>query len=181
MSQDRKLLYLVRHAKSSWDDPSLSDIDRPLSNRGRRNAPDMGRRLQAQGHRPECVIASPARRAQMTARLVIRELGLDAAEIITDPELYFRGTGAMLAALEGVEDGIRSVMMVGHNPTMTHLLNTLCGTRVGNMVTCAIAIVDFGAHPWSEASASGGELVGYDFPKGPGRFTGEHVPRRLTH
>jgi phosphohistidine phosphatase len=115
---NKKTLYLVRHAKSSWKDASLSDLERPLNKRGRRNSPEMGRRLAAQGHVPGLIISSPANRAITTARNIAIELGLDESEIITDDGLYFSGTNGMLNVLETVEDHYDNVMMVGHNPTM---------------------------------------------------------------
>ena len=130
-----KLLYLVRHAKSSWSDRSLSDRDRPLNKRGRRSAPDMGRRLAAQDHLPELIISSPARRAFSTARKIARELGYDRSEIMKDESLYFSGTGAMLDLLESLDDSYQRVMIVGHNPAMTSLMNILSGSSIDNMLS----------------------------------------------
>ncbi|NIV19825.1 MAG: histidine phosphatase family protein, partial [Gammaproteobacteria bacterium] len=76
MTVAQKTLYLVRHAKSSWDDPSLADRDRPLNKRGKRNAPDMGQRLAAQGFKPQLIISSPANRARTTAGVIAGELGI---------------------------------------------------------------------------------------------------------
>jgi len=87
MNTQRKILYLVRHAKSSWKDSTLSDMDRPLNKRGRRNSPDMGRRMLEQDHQPELFISSPANRALSTTRNIMRELGIDDAEIVTNEDL----------------------------------------------------------------------------------------------
>ena len=160
-----KLLYLVRHAKSSWSDPSLSDRDRPLNKRGRRSAPDMGRRLAAQDHLPELIISSPARRAFSTARKIAKELGYERSEIMTDESLYFSGTGGMLEFLENLDDGYQKVMIVGHNPAMTTLLNILSGSSIDNMPTCAVAVIDYPMASWSELRSIEGQLLVYDFPK----------------
>ena len=171
MSTEQKILYLVRHAKSSWNDASLSDMQRPLNKRGRRSAPEMGKRMAAQGHRPELIISSPAKRAQLTAKRIARELGFDKTDIQTDADLYFSGVRSMLNVLEVLDDDYQKVMIVGHNPTMTDFLNMLCSTSVINMVTCAIAVVGFDITSWGDLALAEGELLGYDYPKGPGDFT----------
>lgn len=163
-----KLLYLVRHAKSSWDDPSLADKDRPLSPRGLSSAPDMGRRLAAQGHKPDLVISSPARRALTTAKKIAQEMGYSDSKIVTDDHLYFSGTRSMVDLLEQVDDKHASVMIVGHNPAMSSLLNILCESSVENMPTCAVAVVSFDMTSWSELTMTDGELQSYDYPKGSG-------------
>ena len=170
MVANPKILYLVRHAKSSWRDSSLADHERPLNGRGRRNSPEMGRRMAEQGHSPDLIISSPAKRALTTARNIAGELGIAPAEIVTDEGLYFTGAGGMLEVLEQVDDACRKVMLVGHNPAITGLLNRLADTDIGNMPTCAIAIVGFDMASWREVRSTHGELLGYDYPKGPGRF-----------
>ena len=160
-----KTLYLVRHAKSSWSDPSLSDRDRPLNKRGRRSAPDMGGRLAARGHQPDLVISSPAQRALKTARTIAKELGHDRSEIVTDERMYFSGVNGMLDMVEEVDDQFQKVMIVGHNPAMTSLMNLLCNASVDNMPTCAVAVIDYNLTSWSELRSSDGNLLDDDFPK----------------
>lgn len=160
-----KTLYLVRHAKSSWSDASLSDRDRPLNKRGRRTAPDMGSRLAVKGHQPDLIISSPAKRALMTARIIAKELDYDKSAILTDESMYFSGVGGMLKMLEGVDDRYQKVMIVGHNPAMTSLMNSLCDASVYNMPTCAIAVIDYNMASWSELRSADGNLLDYDFPK----------------
>lgn len=166
-----KTLYLVRHAKSSWDDPALGDRDRPLSERGLSSAPDMGKRLAEQGHKPDLIISSPAKRAFTTAKKIAKETGYREAKIVTDERMYFSGTRSMLDLLEGLNDKHKKVMIVGHNPALTSLLNILCDSPIENMPTCAVAVVGFEMNSWSELSISNGELLAYDFPKGPGSFS----------
>ena len=165
-----KILYLVRHAKSSWDDPTLADKDRPLSPRGLSSAPDMGRKLAAQGHKPDLVISSPARRALTTAKKIAQETGYSDSKIVTDDHLYFSGTRSMVDLLEQVDDKHGSVMIVGHNPAMSSLLNVLCESSVENMPTCAVAVVSFDMTSWSELTMTDGELLSYDYPKGSGNL-----------
>lgn len=165
-----KTLYLVRHAKSSWEDASLADRQRPLSQRGLRDAPDMGRRLAEQGHRPDLIISSPAKRAYSTARRIAKKLAYEKSAIVKDDRLYFAGTGRTLELLEGLDDRHESVMLVGHNPAMTTFLNVLCDTPVHNMPTCAIAVVGYDIGSWTELTSEDGNLLAYDFPKGSGNL-----------
>ena len=170
MNSSQKILYLVRHAKSSWKDSSLGDIDRPLNKRGRRSAPDMGMRMAEQGHMPDLIISSPANRALSTARIIAEQLDYETLDIIQNDKMYFSGTGQMRHLLESVDDRYRKVMMVGHNPAMTWFLNDLGNTSVDNMPTCAIAVIGFDIASWRDLSSARGELLGYDFPKGAGNF-----------
>lgn len=165
-----KILYLVRHAKSSWDDPSLADKDRPLNARGLGSAQEMGRRLVERGQKPDLVISSPARRALTTAKKIARETGYAESGIITDDHLYFSGTRSMVDLLENLDDKYDRVMIVGHNPAMSSLLNILCDSSVENMPTCAIATLEFDMAAWSELTMTDGELVNYDYPKASGNF-----------
>jgi phosphohistidine phosphatase len=170
MNSQTKILYLVRHAKSSWKDSSLSDMDRPLNKRGRRTSPEMGQRMRSQGHKPDLIISSPANRAISTACNIAHELGIDESEIVTDQDLYFSGAEGMLGVLERVDDHYRKVMMTGHNPTMEYLANRLCRTHHLNMPTCAIAIIGFDMSSWADLGSTDGMLLGYDYPKGSGSF-----------
>ena len=165
-----KTLYLTRHAKSSWKDASLTDEERPLNKRGRRSAPDMGERLAAENHRPDLIISSPANRALSTARIIANKLDYDQADIVIDERMYFSGTESMLNLLEEQDDRLESIMIVGHNPAMTSLMNTLCDTPVYNMPTCAIAVIGCNAESWSELRSADRSLLAYDFPKGSSGF-----------
>lgn len=171
MNSQQKILYLVRHAKSSWKDGSLSDKERPLNGRGRKSAPKMGMRMRQQGHRPDLIISSPANRAYSTACLIAKELDIDVAEIMVHKNLYFAGLISMTDMLEKLDDDYQKVMVVGHNPAMTSLMNTLASTSTINMPTCAIAIIGFDIPSWSELDSVDGDLLGYDYPKGSGSFT----------
>jgi len=127
----------------------------------------MGKRLAAQDHLPELIISSPARRAYSTARKIAKEIGYDRSEIMTDESLYFSGTGSMLKLLENLDDGYEKVMIVGHNPAMTSLLNILSDSSIDNMPTCAVAVIDYPMTSWSELHSTDGQLLTYDFPKNP--------------
>lgn len=160
-----KTLILVRHAKSSWQHPELADIDRPLNKRGRRDAPRMGQWLAARDDGPELILSSPANRAHTTARHFAAALSMDPEAIEVEQDLYFSGTGGMLRTLERVDDRFDRVMMTGHNPVMTQLLNALTRADVWNMPTCAVAIIRFDMPSWGLVDSTAGELVDYQTPK----------------
>ncbi len=165
MASMRKTLILVRHAKSSWNDATLADIDRPLNKRGHRNAPVMGGWLAGEGERPDLIVSSPAARARATAGYFAEAAGIDVADIVVEQDLYFTGTDGMLRVLERVDDRHDRVMMVGHNPVMTHLLNQLTGSDVWNMPTCAVAVIGFDMESWGLVDATEGKLLAYQTPK----------------
>ncbi|NNK13684.1 MAG: histidine phosphatase family protein, partial [Desulfofustis sp.] len=102
-----KYLYLIRHAKSSWSDPSLSDFDRPLNKRGKRDLPVMGQRMVAYEPKPELIISSPAKRALRTARGIGRALGFRKQEIVLNEELYTFSPEGFLEVLRGTPDVIQ--------------------------------------------------------------------------
>ena len=161
-----KTIYLVRHAKSSWSDPSLSDQKRPLNDRGLRNAPDMGRRLAEKAIRPGLIVCSPAKRAFTTATLIANEIAYPQKDILIDDRLYFDGISAMLDIIHKTDPALPSLMMVGHNPDMTTFLYQLSGYQLKSMKTCAIATISFDLH-WSGIQFKSGRLLDYDYPKKP--------------
>jgi len=122
----RRLL-LLRHAKSDWDTDAVSDFERPLAKRGRRDAPRIGEWLWERPElHPESVIASPAERARETAVLVLETIGADRAEIEWDPRIYGASPGELIEVVNEVPAETGSLMLVGHNPGMELLLRVLC-------------------------------------------------------
>jgi phosphohistidine phosphatase len=120
-----KTLHLLRHAKSSRDDPALPDHDRPLAPRGEREAALVGRHLGAAGFRPDLVLCSTARRAADTFSIVERELGAAGLAVRHERGLYLSGRDALLARLRSVEDEVSSVLLVAHNPDLHELAVSL--------------------------------------------------------
>lgn len=162
-----KRITLLRHAKSSWDDPGLSDFDRPLNPRGRRNAPEMGRRLKARDQVPDLLISSPALRAVTTARMVAREMGFPEGRIIEEPSLYHASEGRIMAIVNSLESLAGHLMLVGHNPGFSDFANCLSEARIDNLPTAAIFCVDFDVDDWSEVVPGEGRFVYFDYPKRP--------------
>ena len=160
-----KTLFLVRHAKSSWDDPTLDDINRPLNKRGKIDAPEMGRRMAAYKVKPGHVVSSPALRARKTAEAIAEELGFKKSDIDINQLMYTWESDALLDIVKVLDDAHGSVMMVCHNPAVTELVNELTGEEIANVPTCGVAVIRFNAGKWSEIKKEKGELLSFDYPK----------------
>lgn len=160
-----KNLIVIRHAKSSWAEPGLADRERPLNKRGKRDAPFMGALLRARGVTPDLMVASPARRATKTARLIAAEVGYP-VETITVEERVYRDDAAGLIDLIGTLPNDRAVVfLIGHNPTLTDLVNLLAGESVGNLPTCSVADIEFAGDSWAHIAPGTGRLRFLDYPK----------------
>ncbi len=162
-----KRLILVRHAKSSWDDPVLADFDRPLSPRGQRDAPEMGRRLAARGELPDRLLTSPARRAATTARTLAKEIGFARDDIAPVPELYGASAEALLEIVRRLDPGTASALLVGHNPGFTDLVNALTGAGLANLPTGGVAEIDLAVDSWAAVGWATGRLAVLDTPRRP--------------
>lgn len=165
-----KTLYLVRHAKSSWKFSELDDFDRPLNRRGKRDAPMMGQRLQQQGVLPDLIISSPAERTRQTACTLAEAMGYSSAIRYKD-ELYHASPEQLLAAVQSVDDAVTTLMLVGHNPGLTALVNRFTPHLIDNVVTAGIVAIEFSAERWAEVRANSKEqFLWYDFPKSMFKF-----------
>ena len=160
-----KTLILVRHAKSSWDSPGLDDRERPLNERGKKDVPRMGKFLSDKGIRPGLITSSPAVRARKTAEGIAKELGFKKSEVRIDERLYTFDEDALLRVIWGLDDGLDEVMVVGHNPAVTALLNRLTRAGVDNVPTCGAAVVEIRSGSWAGADDGRGSLVSFDYPK----------------
>jgi phosphohistidine phosphatase len=160
-----KRLVLFRHAKSSWKDGSLRDIDRPLNKRGRNDAPEMGRRLIKGGVKPDLIVSSPARRAYATAAHLARECGLPENEIRVIDALYDAYPLKLLEVIHGFEITHDQVVMVAHNPETTVLANLLGRLRIENIPTCGVVVLDFAEDSWARIDEGKGSLVFFNYPR----------------
>jgi len=163
MTENTRILYLVRHAKSSWKDNALSDHERPLNKRGQHDAPRMGQQLATRGADPELIVSSSAVRALTTAQVLAQELGIQPEDVVADDRIYCADPSDLIELIRSFDDRKHRIMLVGHNPTMTSLVNELTGSHVGNVPTCGVATLSFGATDWSEAGKA--ELLDFDYPK----------------
>lgn len=160
-----KRLYIIRHAKSSWDQPQLSDFDRPLNKRGQKAAPFMGQRLKKYKVYPDLIISSSAERAKTTAELIAQEINYTVNEIRYIPSLYEAGYNDLLDILSQIEDKYQNIFIIGHNPTMTEAANQLSNYQVPDLPTSAIFCIDFDIQSWIEIQDSLGNFVFFDYPK----------------
>jgi phosphohistidine phosphatase len=165
-----RTLYLLRHAKSSWADPTLPDFERPLAPRGRRAAKRIARHLRRTGIQPELVLCSPAARARETLELIEPALG-DSSTVELDDELYAASGDALLQRIRAVDDAVALVMLIGHNPGLQELALLLASggdelQRIeAKFPTAALATLTFATSAWSRLTPAGGALAAYVVPK----------------
>jgi phosphohistidine phosphatase len=159
-----KTLFLIRHAKSSWDDTALPDKDRPLNARGKRDAPKMGERLAKRDVKPDLILSSPAMRALTTAEIVAKKLGYKLKEIVVDDRLYAVEADDLLDVIHKLDDKLERVMLFGHNPELTELGHRL-SRAITHMPTCAVAAFTFDARLWSNVGKVKPAKVALDYPK----------------
>lgn len=168
-------LLLLRHAKSSWDNPALADYDRPLAKRGVKAAPRVGAELAALGLHPALILCSGAARARETLSLVLPAIAEPAPEVIYDDAFYMASPDALLAMLRTLPAGggaPKSVMVVGHNPGLEELAELLVGdgeaeaqeVMAEKFPTCALAVITFDADNWSDIAPGTGKLTRFITP-----------------
>ncbi|WP_353814695.1 SixA phosphatase family protein [Agromyces sp. SYSU T00266] len=158
-----KTLVLVRHAKSAWGDPALADHDRPLNDRGRRDAPEMAGRLRERGVVPEAIRSSTALRARTTAEAMVAALELPADVLELDERLYGAGPDTILGVVAELGEEVGTAMVVAHDPGMSDLAYRLSG-EIEHMPTCAVAEFRFAVWSWSEIPDAAAVAVHLDTP-----------------
>jgi len=166
-----KTLYLLRHAKSAWDDPDLSDHDRPLAERGDEDAEAMGKAWRHNGVRVDRVITSSACRARRTLELVLETAGID-PPVEVDQGLYLCGRRAWVERLRQLPEGAETVLVVGHNPDIHELALYLTGSGDKDLrkslgrkfPTCACATLRLPIAAWLHLDRGGAELVAFEAP-----------------
>ena len=159
-----KKLYLVRHAKSTWKYDGLQDMDRPLKGRGIRDAYSTSEWLRMQGENPDHLISSPATRALHTALIFSKNLDHPFSEIEIREEIYHASTKDLLNLVYNFDDTYSSVMIFGHNPTITDFVNKCIDHRIDNVPTTGVACLKFSADQWKSVDKKA-ELVFFDYPK----------------
>lgn len=161
-----RTLYLLRHAKSSWDDPDLRDSDRPLAPRGRKAVRRIAGHVEHSEIRPGLVLCSPARRARETLDGLAPALARP--ETVFDERLYGASEDELLSRVREVPDGVGSVLLVGHNPGIGRLLELLTGRGLpvpDDVPTGALATLTFAAASWREIGPGEGTLAAYVVPR----------------
>ena len=160
-----KTLLLIRHAKSSWDDSTLDDHERPLNQRGKANAPIMAKRLQKLGIKPDMLFSSTAQRAASTAEVFAEHLDFPQPKISYDPDLYLASAGMLQDFICKIENSLNFVLVFGHNPGLTLLVHQVWGLPIDNIPTCGIVSLKFGSSTWEKASSQLPSGATFDFPK----------------
>ncbi|WP_461480466.1 SixA phosphatase family protein [Porticoccus sp.] len=160
-----KTIALIRHAKSSWKDATMPDLDRPLNRRGRVDAPEMGRRLQEQPVSLKRVFSSPAVRATETAEWLMPNLGLSDASLEVVPALYTFNYEEILAWLRSLDSVADKFVVICHNPAMTDLVNFLTLSQIEKIPTSGLVLLRVRIGQWHDLGAGMAELTYFDFPK----------------
>lgn len=160
-----RTLFLVRHAKSSWANPGLRDIDRPLNSRGLRDAPQMGALLFESGVRPDLLVASPAKRALTTAQIFAGIFGMTDEDIIREPRVYEASVNEILRIITALSDSAQTVMLFGHNPTFTDVVNRFTSEPIINVPTCGVVQINSSASTWAAFDEGNAQVHACFFPK----------------
>lgn len=155
----------MRHAKSSWQEVGLSDFDRPLNDRGKEDAPKMAERLLDKKIKIDCFVSSPAKRAQKTAKLFMKEYDDKKENLILVPALYEAAVSDFYGTVERLDDSCDSVAMFSHNPGITDFVNSLTGYSTDNMPTCGVFAVSIDTKKWRHFKESNKSFLFVDFPK----------------
>jgi phosphohistidine phosphatase len=160
-----RTLTLIRHAKSSWEQEDLHDFERPLNERGRRDAPAMAARLKQAIGQPDILISSPALRAITTARIFAGVLGISTDSILLQAKIYEASVSTLLQIVQGLDDQYNNIALFGHNPGFSELARRLAPCDFDELPTCGIAHIALPVKHWREAGSKAGALHYRSWPK----------------
>ncbi|MBC6606128.1 histidine phosphatase family protein [Hymenobacter sp. BT188] len=160
-----KTLYLMRHAKSSWNFDDLSDRERPLNGRGRTDAPAMGEALAKRDIQLDLLVSSPAVRALSTAALVASVLKYPHDQIQVVEKIYQADVNDLMRVVHELPNEATSVLLVGHNNTITDFANLLSPSQIPEMTTAAIVCLRFATDHWAHVDRTNAEYYFYDHPR----------------
>jgi len=163
-----KTLYLLRHAKSSWDSPQLRDFDRPLNASGFRDAGLMANRLQTLLQKKSellgTILSSPALRTCTTAEIVAAALNLEPEKVKMEPQIYLASSGRLMQLIRRFDDSISTALVVAHNPALTDFANEMSNSSIENIPTCGLVALQLPIDHWAEAEYGYAHLLSEDFP-----------------
>ncbi len=160
-----KTLVIVRHAKSSWSSPGLTDFERPLNDRGKEDAPKMAQKLLDKKIKIDFFISSPAKRAQKTAKLFMEVYDEQKKNLALVPSLYEASQKDFYNTIENVDSNFESIAVFSHNPGITDFVNSLTEYKIDNVPTCGVFVVAIKIKDWKDFKDSTKELLFFDFPK----------------
>lgn len=159
-----KKIILIRHAKSAWDNPWQDDFDRPLAERGLRDAPEMAHALKSREIQVDLICSSPAKRAHQTASLTAEVLNYPEKKIHWEKSLYHASASQLLHFIQSQSDQIQTLILVGHNPGLTELINFL-GVKLDNLPTSGQFAFSLSTTHWKALSRSTCSFAWWDSPK----------------
>lgn len=160
-----KTILIIRHAKSSWENFTVSDELRPLNDRGRKNATEMATRLMSKSIIADGLISSPAKRALTTAQIFATGWKMDPNGIRIVPALYNAQPDAFTAAIRNAMPTANTIALFSHNPVISEYVNQLTAARIDSMPTCAVFAIKSDIGDWTEFQPSGNEFYFFDYPK----------------
>ena len=160
-----KHLLLVRHAKSSWDDFGIKDSDRPLNERGKKDAPKMAKRLLKRDIMIDAFISSPAKRARKTAEAFLKAYDGNKDQIIFIEDLYLAGPSTFEKVIKNTNDRYHTIAIFSHNEGITEFANSLTETRTDNIPTCGVFAVKIKSRHWNDFADAKKEFWFFDYPK----------------
>lgn len=160
-----KTLYIIRHAKSDWGNPLLSDFDRPLNKRGEKSAPFMGNILAKAHIHPDLILSSPAVRARMTAIEIAKKVGYKDDSIVYNETLYEADYTAIERVLQSIPSIQETVFLIGHNPGLTKFAQYISGHSIQNIPTCGVVCMKLQKEDWNSIGKNSALFVSFDYPK----------------
>ena len=164
--QTTKTLIVVRHAKSSWKYPALSDLERPLNKRGKCDAPFMGELMYQKDIKVDVMISSPAQRTLSTALAFAEAMQHPTEKIVLAPEIYEVMADTILEIIQSrFNDSWQQVMLFGHNYACTDFANWYAKPAIDNVPTCGIVAIDYSIEKWSMADKNNGSIRFFEYPK----------------
>ena len=159
-----KKLVLIRHAKSDWSNPFLDDFLRPLNKRGKKNASLMAKLLKEKNIRPDLIISSPSLRTKQTLEYFIKELSYD-DEVKFEESIYEVPYENLLKVIKDIPNIHKTVFLMGHNPGLCDLTNSLIDKSFENIPTCGIVEINFDVKNWKDISKENSNLISFEYPK----------------
>ncbi|GAB4093591.1 SixA phosphatase family protein [Flaviaesturariibacter terrae] len=162
-----KVLLLIRHAKSSWDDVTMKDFDRPVTDRGKKDAAEMAERVKERSVKIEHFVSSTAKRARRTARIFAEAFGKHKDDIQLLESLYEPTPQAFVEAVAALPDDKDVVAIFSHNPAITEYVNLLSNVRIDDMPTCGVFAVGTDEKSWSAFASADKQFLFFDYPKNP--------------
>ncbi len=163
-----KTLILLRHAKSSWDNPDIEDFERPLNQRGLKDAPLIAEFLTEIPFIPELIVSSPAKRAKTTAEIISEKTGYNPNNIVFNESVYEADADILMEVVNSTPDKVNTLLLVGHNPAITVFCNLISDKRIDNIPTCGLAAIQMNIKSWKSVAIDCGKLIFFEYPKKAG-------------